>query len=61
MTIVLYAPAIQDALRSSDTTLDELITLRDHARAVLAQQEDLEGALKELDAELESRGGKAGA
>jgi hypothetical protein len=56
---MLYAPAISDALRDPQVTLDELITLRDHANAVIAQQGDLEGALKALEAEVGRRGGTA--
>jgi len=57
MTILLYAPAISDALRDPKVTLDELITLRDHAHAILTQQGDLEGALKSLEEEVGRRGG----
>jgi hypothetical protein len=53
--IVLYAASISDALRSNASN-EELITLREHARAVLEQQGDLAAALKDLEAELESRG-----
>ena len=59
MTTMLYAPAISDALRDPAVTLDELITLRDHANSVLAQQGDLEGALKALEEEVGRRGGAA--
>lgn len=49
MTIMMYAPAIHDALRNKDTSLEELIALRDHAYAILNQQGDLEGAVRRLE------------
>lgn len=59
MTILLYAPAISDALRNPDVTIEELVTLRDHARAVIEQQGDLEGSLKQLENEVGRRRGTA--
>jgi hypothetical protein len=52
-----YGVAIADALRDPQTSLDELIAHRDHARAVLEQQGDLQAALKRLEAEIARRGG----
>ena len=51
-----YGVAISDALRDPNTTLDELIAHRDHARKVLAAQGDLIGALAKLEAEIARRG-----
>ena len=53
-----YGVAIADALKDPQTSLDELIAHRDHAREVLAAQGDLKGALARLDAEIARRGGK---
>jgi hypothetical protein len=53
-----YGVAIADALKDPKTRLDELIAHRDHARQVLAQQGDLQAALKRLEAEIARRGGK---
>lgn len=55
-----YGVAIADALAHPQTSLDELIAHRDHARAVLAQQGDLADALARLEAEIARRGGKTG-
>ncbi|HYJ82242.1 MAG TPA: DUF1843 domain-containing protein [Allosphingosinicella sp.] len=52
-----YGVAISDALRDPNTSLDELIAHRDHAREVLAAQGDLRAALERLDAEIQRRGG----
>lgn len=54
-----YGVAIADALSDPDTSLDELIAHRDHAREVLAAQGDLRAALQRLDEEIERRGGGA--
>jgi hypothetical protein len=54
-TQVIYDPAIRDALRRTDVTLDELKALRARAREALKQQGDLAGALVELDEEIERR------
>jgi hypothetical protein len=53
-----YGVAIADALADPQTSLDELIAHRDHARAVLEQQGDLKAALERLEAEIGRRGGK---
>ncbi len=53
----LYAAAISDAVRGPGASLDELITLRDHARAILSQQGDLAGSLAKLEAEIAKRSG----
>jgi hypothetical protein len=59
MTFVpLYAAGINDACGRKDCTLEELLGLRDHARAVVQAQGDLKGALERLDAEIKRRGGK---
>ena len=52
-----YGVAISDALSNPDTSLEELIAHRDHAREVLAAQGDLRAALERLDAEIQRRGG----
>lgn len=52
-----YGVAISDALSDPNTSLDELIAHRDHAREVLAAQGDLRAALERLDSEIQRRGG----
>jgi hypothetical protein len=52
-----YGVAISDALKDPNTSLDELVAHRDHARAVLEQQGDLRAALEKLEAEIERRRG----
>ena len=52
-----YGVAISDALSNPETSLDELIAHRDHAREVLAAQGDLRAALERLDGEIARRGG----
>jgi hypothetical protein len=52
-----YGTAINDALKDPQTSLDELIAHRDHAREVLAAQGDLKSALERLEAEIGRRGG----
>jgi hypothetical protein len=52
-----YGVAISDALSNPDTSLEELIAHRDHAREVLAAQGDLRAALERLDGEIARRGG----
>lgn len=59
MAIMLYAPAISDALEKKDVSLEELHTLRDHALSVIEQQGDLEGAIAKLEAEVRRRGSTA--
>ncbi len=54
-----YGVAIADALRDPETSLEELIAHRDHAREVLAAQGDLRAALGRLDQEIARRGGGA--
>ena len=53
--LVAYGTAINTALASARTSLEDLKVLRDHATAVLAAQGDLKGALKKLDKEIKSR------
>ena len=60
MVIVMYGTAINDALADPQTTVEHLVTLRDHARAILEQQGDLQGALEKLEAELRRRNPEAG-
>jgi hypothetical protein len=52
-----YGVAIADALKDPQTSLDELIAHRDHAREVLAAQGDLKAALERLEGEIARRGG----
>jgi hypothetical protein len=52
-----YGVAIADALKDPNTSKEELIAHRDHAREVLAAQGDLKAALERLDREIERRGG----
>jgi hypothetical protein len=55
-----YGVAIGNALSKAATSTDELLALRDHARAIVDAQGDLVAALKTLDAEIDNRGaGKA--
>jgi Domain of unknown function (DUF1843) len=53
--IVLYAAGIHGALGRKGTSLDQLRTLREHARAVITAQGDLKGAVRKLDAEIRRR------
>jgi Domain of unknown function (DUF1843) len=57
--LVAYGTAINTALASARTSLEDLKVLRDHATAVLAAQGDLKGALKKLDKEIKSRESRA--
>jgi hypothetical protein len=52
-----YGNAISDALNDPNTSLEELIAHRDHAREVLEAQGDLRAALERLDGEIQRRGG----
>lgn len=52
-----YGVAISDALGDPNTSLEELIAHRDHAREVLSAQGDLRAALERLDSEIQRRGG----
>jgi hypothetical protein len=52
-----YGVAISDALSDPNTSIEELIAHRDHAREVLEAQGDLRAALERLDAEIQRRGG----
>lgn len=52
-----YGVAISDALSDPNTSVEELIAHRDHAREVLSAQGDLRAALERLDAEIQRRGG----
>ena len=57
--LVAYGTAINTALASAKTRLEDLKVLRDHGRAVLAAQGDLKGALKKLDKEIKARESRA--
>jgi hypothetical protein len=52
---ILYGVGIYGALKRKDTSLDQLRTLREHARAVVSAQGDLKGGLKKLEAEIRRR------
>ncbi|MGA9582086.1 MAG: DUF1843 domain-containing protein [Allosphingosinicella sp.] len=52
-----YGVAISDALSDPDTSVEELIAHRDHAREVLEAQGDLKAALERLDSEIRRRSG----
>ncbi|MGC2776033.1 MAG: DUF1843 domain-containing protein [Bradyrhizobium sp.] len=52
--------AIGGAIASSSTTVDELVTLRSHAQAIVDGQGDLASAVAALDKEIAKRGGPAG-
>ncbi len=52
---ILYGVGIYGALKRKGTSLDQLRTLREHARAVVSAQGDLKGGLKKLDAEIRRR------
>jgi hypothetical protein len=58
MTIIAYGTAINRALASARTSLEDLKVLRDHATAVLDAQGDLKGALGKLNKEIKAREGK---
>ena len=47
--IMPYGLAIGNALRKPDTSIDELVALRDHAQSIVSAQGDLVAALKSLD------------
>jgi hypothetical protein len=57
--LVAYGTAINTALASARTSLEDLKILRDHGSAVLAAQGDLKGALMKLDKEIKSRESRA--
>ncbi|HEX9966225.1 MAG TPA: DUF1843 domain-containing protein [Allosphingosinicella sp.] len=52
-----YGNAISDALADPNTSVEELIAHRDHAREVLEAQGDLRAALERLESEIQRRGG----
>lgn len=52
-----YGVAISDALSDPNSTLEDLIALRDQARRTLEEQGDLPGALEKLEVEISSRSG----
>jgi hypothetical protein len=51
----LYGVGIYGALKRKGTSLDQLRTLREHARAVVSAQGDIKGALRKLEAEIRRR------
>ena len=53
-----YGPAIDDALKRRDVSIEHLLTLRYHAQAILNSQGDLAGALRRLEDEIARRGAK---
>jgi hypothetical protein len=53
-----YGEAINDALNRRDVSLEELLTLRHQAQAILHAQGDLAGALRHLDSEISRRRSK---
>jgi Domain of unknown function (DUF1843) len=55
MAVPPYGTAINKALGSARTKLEDLKVLRDHAVAILAAQGDLKGALGKLNKEIKSR------
>lgn len=57
--IALYGLAIGNALlhAKGQTSVDDLIMLRDQAKAIVDAQGDLVAALRELEAEIDRRGG----
>jgi hypothetical protein len=57
-SIIPYGQAINDALKRSDVSIGELLTLRHHAQAILHAQGDLAGALRHLDSEISRRQSK---
>jgi Domain of unknown function (DUF1843) len=55
MAVPPYGTAINQALASARTKLEDLKVLRDHAAATLALQGNLKGALGKLEKEIKSR------
>jgi Domain of unknown function (DUF1843) len=60
-TVMVYGVAIGNAIARSGATIDELLALRSHAKAIVDAQGDLVSALTALDKEIADRGGPAGA
>lgn len=58
--MLVYGVAIGGAVARGNATLEELVALRSHARAIIDAQGDLAAALTVLDTEIASRGGSAG-
>lgn len=59
-TIMVYGVAIGNALAAAakgPASVDDLVSLRDHARQIVGVQGDLVAALNALDAEIAKRGG----
>jgi hypothetical protein len=52
---ILYGVGIYSALKQKGTSLEQLRTLREHARAVVDAQGDLKGGLRKLEAEIRRR------
>ena len=58
MTFIAYGTAINQALASARTSLEDLKVLRDHATAVVEAQGDLKGGLDKLNKEIKAREAK---
>jgi len=56
--MIPYGNGINDALKRSDVSIEDLLTLRYHAQAILDAQGDLAGALQRLDSEIARRQSK---
>jgi Domain of unknown function (DUF1843) len=59
--VLVYGVAIGNALATSGATVEELITLRSHAQALVDGQGDITSALSALDKEIANRGGQGSA
>jgi hypothetical protein len=59
--MLVYGVAIGGAVARGNATLEELVALRSHAKAIVDAQGDLASALTVLDKEIVSRGGSTGA
>jgi hypothetical protein len=55
MTLIAYGVAINTALRNPRTKLEDLKSLREHARSLMKAQGDLKGALGKLEREIKAR------
>jgi Domain of unknown function (DUF1843) len=59
--IAVYGVAIGNALANQSSTIDELLTLRSQAQAIVDTHGDLASAVSALDKEIATRGGPVGA
>jgi len=55
--MLVYGDAIGNAIARGTATMDELVALRSHARAIVDAQGDISSALDALDKEIANRGG----